>query len=118
MRMQKDGNPADCMLLSHVITFIISIPFIFLYPPELNPSSVMPIIYMGIIQIGCASLLYSYGLKRITAVQAMLTAIIEPLLNPVWVFVIIGERPSASALIGGGIILTAVLIPNLLLRKR
>ena len=118
MRMQKDGNPADCMLLSHVVTFIISIPFIILYPPELNSSSVLPIVYMGIVQIGCASLLYSYGLKRITAVQAMLTAVIEPLLNPLWVFVVIGERPSVSALIGGGIILEAILIPNLLLKQR
>ena len=118
LRMQKDGNPADSMLLSHVISFIISIPFIILYPPELNPSSVLPIIYMGIFQIGCASVLYSYGLKRITAVQAMLTATIEPLLSPVWVFVIIGEKPSASTLFGGGIILAAILIPNLLFKKR
>ena len=118
MRMQKDANPADSMLLAHIISFVISIPFIFIYPPNLNPQSVLPIIYMGIVQIGCASLLYSYGLKRITAVQAMLTAIIEPLLNPVWVYIILGERPTVSALIGGAIILIAVLIPNLLLRKR
>ena len=114
MRMQKDGNPADSMLLAHVISFVISIPFIILYPPELRLPSVLPIVYMGIVQIGGASLFYSYGLKRITAVQAMLTAMIEPVLNPIWVLVITGERPSVSALIGGGIILAAVLIPGLL----
>ena len=118
MRMQKDGNPADSMLLAHVVSFVISIPFLFLYPPNFTLPTVLTIIYMGIIQIGCASILYSYGLKRIKAVQAMLTAVIEPLLNPVWVLLVIGEKPSVSVLIGGGIILAAVLVPGLLFKKR
>jgi len=118
LRMQKDGSPMDSMLLSHVISFVISIPFIILYPPTLSTSSVLPIVFMGIVQIGCASVLFSYGIKRISAVQAMLTAVVEPLLNPVWVLVVTGEKPSSSALIGGGIILSAVLISNLLLLSK
>ena len=49
LRMTKDGNPRDSILLSHVINAVISIPFIFLYPPVLSVSSVMPILFMGII---------------------------------------------------------------------
>ena len=109
LRLQKENNPLDSMLLAHVISFIISIPFIFIYPPALTSSRILPIIFMGIFQIGTASLLYSYGLKRISAVQAMLTATIEPLLNPVWVLLFTGEMPSASAITGGCIILAAVL---------
>ena len=113
MRMQKDANPADSMLLSHLISLVISIPFIIIYPPQLSASTVFPIIFMGVIQIGCSSLLYSFAIKRISAVQAMLTATIEPLLNPVWVLAITGEKPTTSALIGGGIILTAVIVTQL-----
>ena len=113
MRMQKDANPADSMLLSHFISLIISIPFIILYPPQLSASTIFPIVFMGVIQIGCSSLLFSYAIRRISAVQAMLTATIEPLLNPVWVLAVTGERPTVSALIGGGIILTAVLTTQL-----
>jgi len=118
LRMQKDGNPADSMLLSHVISFAISIPFMILYPPILTKTTVIPIIYMGIVQIGCASLLYSYGLKRIAAVQAMLTSTIEPLLNPVWVLIFTGEMPAVSAIIGGSIILAAVLLSTIIGKRR
>ena len=118
LRMQKDGNPADSMLLSHVVSFVISIPYIILYPPTLNATTVLPIVYMGIIQIGCASLLYSYGLKRISAVQAMLTSTIEPLLSPVWVLLFTGEMPSNSAFIGGSIILAAVIASSIIGKRR
>ncbi|MCL2478762.1 MAG: DMT family transporter [Treponema sp.] len=114
LRMQKDGNPADSMLLSHVICFCISIPFIIIYPPSLKTNTVLPILFMGVIQIGCASLLFSYGVRRISAVQSMLTASIEPLLNPVWVLVFTGEMPSVLAIAGGGIILAAVLASTLI----
>ncbi|MCL2832941.1 MAG: DMT family transporter [Treponema sp.] len=108
LRMQKDGNPADSILLSHVISFGIAVPFIIIFPPVFNYTNTLPIIFMGIIQIGTASLLFSYGLRRISAVQSMLTAAIEPLLNPVWVLLFMGEAPSSLALAGGAIILAAV----------
>ena len=114
LRMMKDGNPRDAMLLSHVITFAFSIPFFFLYPPEINTASILPVSFMGIIQIGLASLVYSYGIKKISAVQAMLTAIIEPILNPVWVLLVTGERPSLTAIIGGGIIIISVILSSLI----
>jgi drug/metabolite transporter (DMT)-like permease len=73
----------------------------------------LSILFMGIIQIGAASQLFSYGIKRITAVQAMLTAMAEPVLNPVWVLLVTGERPSVSALIGGSIIIASVVASSL-----
>ena len=118
LRMQKEGSPADSMLLAHVINFTYAIPFIILYPPVFTPVSAFSIIFMGTIQLGCASLLYSYGIKRVSAVQAMLTATIEPLLNPIWVLLVIGEMPSVSALFGGGIILAAVVISSVIGRYR
>jgi drug/metabolite transporter (DMT)-like permease len=118
LRMQKDGNPADSMLLAHIISFVISIPFIILYPPEFTASSVLPVLFMGIVQIGCASLLFSYGIKKISAIQAMLTAMIEPVLNPVWVLAVTSERPSGPALIGGGVIIAAVVVSSLIGKRR
>ena len=118
LRMLKDGNPRDAILMSHVVTGIISIPFMILYPPSISVSSMLPIIYMGFFQIGLASVLFSYGIKRVSAVQAMLTATLEPICNPIWVFIIIGERPSVSALIGGAIILCAVVFSSVIGRRR
>ncbi|GHU64710.1 membrane protein [Spirochaetia bacterium] len=118
LRMQKDGSPVDSMLLAHVINFTIAIPFMILYPPTLTVPSVLPIVFMGTIQVGFASILFSYGIKRVTAVSAMLTAMIEPVLNPVWVLVVTGERPSVSALIGGVIIVSAVVAASLIGKRR
>jgi drug/metabolite transporter (DMT)-like permease len=118
LRMQKDGNPADSMLLAHGLNCALSLPFLFFYFPVLEAPALGAVLYMGIIQVGCASLLFSYGIKRVSAVQAMLTAMVEPVLNPLWVLVVTGEKPSASALIGGGIIITAVMASSVIGKRR
>jgi drug/metabolite transporter (DMT)-like permease len=108
LRKQKEGNPADTLLCSHIITALICLPFVATSPPVLTARSVCAILFMGIVQIGGASLLFAYGIKRVSAVQAMLTAMIEPILNPLWVLLVTGEKPAVSALIGGSVIVTAV----------
>jgi len=118
MRMMKDSDPRDAMLLAHVINAVIGIPFIFLYPPSLSTPTILAIIYMGFIQVGLASLLFSYGIKRISALQAMLTAIIEPVLSPIWVLLITGEKPSLIALLGGSIIITSIVASSLIGKRR
>jgi drug/metabolite transporter (DMT)-like permease len=118
LRMQKDGNPADSMLLAHVICAAVGAPFVFMYPPALNPANTAAILFMGIIQIGLASLLFSFGIKRVRALEAMLIAMIEPVLNPLWVLLATGERPSASALLGGSVIIAAVLFSSVVSKGR
>ncbi|MDR0457275.1 MAG: DMT family transporter [Treponema sp.] len=120
LRARKDGNPADILIFSHIICAFFSLPFFFLHPPTFNVPNLLSIAFMGIFQIGMASALFAYGIKRISAVQAMLTAAIEPVLNPLWVLLVTGERTSPSVLAGGGIILAAVIFSSTLsaLRRR
>jgi drug/metabolite transporter (DMT)-like permease len=120
LRARKDDNPADILIFSHIICVAFTIPFFFMYPPSLTANNILCISFMGIFQIGMASALFAYGIKRISALQAMLTCSIEPVLNPVWVLVVTGERPASSALFGGGIILAAVVFSSILsaLRRR
>jgi drug/metabolite transporter (DMT)-like permease len=75
---------------------------------------------MGIVQIGVASALFAYGIKRIPAVQAMLTSAIEPVLNPVWVLLVTGERPALFVITGGAVIFTAIIFSSIIsaLRRR
>jgi len=118
LRVMKDGNPRDALLMAHLITAIVSIPFMILYPPLLSVSTILPIIFMGVVQLGFASVFFTYGLKRISAIQAMLIATAEPVFNPVWVLIFIGEKPSVSALMGGGIIISAVVISSIIGARR
>ena len=118
LRMMKNGNPRDSFLLGHAITAVIAIPFFFLYPPTITLVSSVNIFYMGAIQMGFVSILFSYGIKRIRAVQAMLIASAEPILNPVWVFLATGERPTPAALAGGIIIIAAVVSSSIIGSRR
>jgi drug/metabolite transporter (DMT)-like permease len=118
LRMQKDANPADAMLTAHIICAACAIPFTYFYPPSFKLTTVGVMLFMGILQIGCASLLFAYGIKRISAIQAMLTAMIEPVLNPLWVLLVTGEKPSLSALLGGSLIVSAVVISSIIGKQR
>ena len=64
--------------------------------------------FLGVFQIAFAYALFSYGLKRILAVEASIISMFEPVLNPVWVFIGYGEQPSYWAIVGGIIIITTI----------
>ena len=109
MRMQKDGSPLESILLSHWITAGTCICVsLFLPLPLLTPMSIGAIAVLGIVQIGIPALLFSVAIKRVSAVSANLIAVIEPIFNPLWVFLAIGETPSRNSIIGGIIIVSAV----------
>ncbi len=115
MRMQKDGSPLESILLSHWLTAgICVIISLFLPLPQVTAKSLIAIAVLGIVQIGFSSILFAFAIKRISAVSAILIAVIEPVFNPMWVFFAIGEAPGANALIGGGIIVLAVTIASVI----
>ena len=115
MRMQKDGSPIESILLSHWLTAIICIIIsLFLPFPQVTLKSLGAIAVLGIVQLGLSAILFSIAIKRVSAVSANLIAVIEPVFNPLWVFIAIGEAPGVNALIGGGIIVLAVTIASVI----
>jgi drug/metabolite transporter (DMT)-like permease len=113
LRMNKEGSPALCLFLSHCIPFALGLPFIISHPPVFTPASAAAILFLGIVQVGAASLLYAYSIKRLRAIDAVFIDQLEPLLNPVWVFVFSGEVPAPLSLAGGSIIIGAVLVSQI-----
>ena len=119
MRMQKDGSPIESILLSHWITAAITLPAALFFPgPVVSPRAILAILALGILQVGFASVFFAWGIKRVTAVQAVLVSVIEPVLNPVWVFLFIGEMPGPTALVGGFIIVAAVTTASVIGARR
>jgi drug/metabolite transporter (DMT)-like permease len=118
LRMMKKGNPQDAMFMGQLIVAVVCTPFFFLFPPSFDATVIASISFLGIFQAGLASVTFSYGIKRISAVQAMLIATAEPILNPIWVFILIGEKPSLTALAGGIIIIIAVVSSSLIGKYR
>jgi drug/metabolite transporter (DMT)-like permease len=119
MRMQKSGSPLESYLLSHLLTVLIAIPFALTVPfPPIRAVALGSIAVLGVVQIGVSAILFSYAIKRVTAVQAMLLAVIEPLLNPVWVFLVTGERPGVNSFLGGAVIIAAVTASSIITVRR
>lgn len=106
MRMQKDGSPLESIFLGNILTAAIGLPFLSRSAP--NASGWIYLLILGVVQLGLPYILYSKAIKHVTALEAILIPVIEPLLNPVWVFLILGEAPGPLALIGGLIVLAAI----------
>ena len=119
IRKQKDGSPLTSLLLGHIFTAIIAgVISLFLPAPIITAGSIFAITALGIVQIGVAAILFSYGIKRITALESILTAVIEPLFNPLWVFLATGEVPGLRSLSGGAVIIAAVLASSIVSVRR
>lgn len=119
MRMQKDGSPIESALLAHILTAVASFAVCcFLPAPRLTAPSVAIVIALGVFQIGFATVLFSYGISRVTAVQGVIAAGLEPVFNPLWVFLATGETPAANALAGGGVIIAAVVASSIVSVRR
>lgn len=73
-----------------------------------GPGDVAGLLVLGVLQIGLAYVLFAYGIARVRVLEASLIGMLEPVLNPVWVFAFLGERPGWWAVAGGAIIVLAV----------
>lgn len=85
---------------------------------RLGPLDWLALAYLGAIQIGLATVCFAAALARISAAQASVLALLEPLLSPLWVYLAIGEKPSAYGFAGGGFILGGIAVDLLLRRLR
>jgi len=77
---------------------------------RIEPSSVLVVAYLGVFQIGLAYVCVTRAMRHVTAFEANTVLLLEPALNPVWVWLIQGERPGLRALAGGAVILTATFV--------
>jgi drug/metabolite transporter, DME family len=97
----------------NILVALICIPF--LSSLELITfSDLWMVTFLGVFQIAFAYAFFASGLKRIIAVEASIISMVEPVFNPVWVFLGYGETPSITAIFGGVIIITAISVRTFL----
>jgi drug/metabolite transporter (DMT)-like permease len=75
------------------------------------------ILFLGVFQIGLAYVCVTRAMRHVTAFEANTVLLLEPALNPVWAWMVHGERPTAMALTGGAVILSATLAHTWLQRR-
>ena len=106
------GKPHNSALapvaLGNVLAFLTALPFA-LPATAIRASDVAVILYLGVVQIGLAYFLLTRAVRHVPAFEATIVLLLEPVMNPVWAWLVNGEQPGPAALAGGAIIISAAL---------
>ncbi len=107
-------NPASSVFYGNIFACLAMLPFILPTPSNWTGTDIFAVIMLGVFQIGLAYFLFTYGVTHgVRSLDASIIGFIEPLLNPLWVFWFLGEKPSSWAIIGGMIIISAIIFHTL-----
>ena len=108
MRKQKNDNPIDSVLVGNIITFLVCSPF-YHNGVTYEPVNWAYIIFLGFFQLGLSYVLYSIAIKRVSALDAIIYPVIEPILNPILALFFIGETMTSTAKLGGFLVIFGVI---------
>jgi len=109
MGLRKLGaRNVSAIVWGNALAALMSLPMA-LRGPAPTTRDVGIVLFLGLFQLGASYALFARGVRHTPAVEASLLALVEPVLNPVWTFLLAGERPGPWAIRGGAIILAATL---------
>jgi DME family drug/metabolite transporter len=105
----REVNRASSVIYGNLLVVLVTVPAGLAALQQISLADAGRVAYLGIVQIGFAYLLFTLAMARgVRSLDAGIIGYIEPVLNPIWVFLFIGERPSHWAILGGAIIIAAV----------
>ncbi len=102
------GGNAPALVLGNLLATAASLPGA-VGGPAVTATDLAIVLFLGVFQLGLSYALFARGLRSTPATEASLLALLEPVLNPVWTFLLAGERPGPWALVGGGLVLLGTL---------
>lgn len=106
LRKQKDGNPVMSMYLGNILSGLVGIPFI-VQSGVPDFQSALFLLLAGIL-MGVTYMLYAKASTSLSALETVLLPILDPVMNPVWVYLILNEIPGMPTILGNAIILVSV----------
>ena len=102
----QHGYGISAVVAGNTIAFLVGVPL--LVPgTSVSVPDVAGLLYLGIVQIGLAYVLLARGIGHLPTLQVSLLLLIEPVLNPVWTWLMQGENPGIATLVGGAVIIVA-----------
>jgi len=107
LRMYRGPAAEAAVAWGNVLTAAALLPFV-ASDLSLTPKSAAVYLFLGLVQLAGAYALFLEGLKFVTATQASLAGMLEPVANPVWVYLFLGERPTPYAIAGAIVVLGAI----------
>jgi drug/metabolite transporter (DMT)-like permease len=105
-RSDDANSSAATVIAGNLIAFAVCLPMAI--PVEhAAVSDLTVLLYLGLFQVSLAYVFLTRSLREVPGLEAATLLLIEPVFNPIWTWMIHGERPGASALLGGFLIITA-----------
>jgi drug/metabolite transporter (DMT)-like permease len=105
----QPGPPAATLVFGNLLTCLVAAPMTLPFGP-VPVRDGLALVYLGTVQIPVAYLLFARGVRGVPALTTSLLMLLEPVLNPLWVWLFHGERPGPTALVGGGLVLVATAV--------
>lgn len=115
MRADKSARPTDAVILGNFLSALIGIPFF--ASQEWNLSNLSGLLVLGIFQLGLSYYLYTLAIRTVRALDTVIISSIEPILNPLWVLLVIGEAPAKWAIVGGAVVVLSVTLKGVYAAK-
>jgi drug/metabolite transporter (DMT)-like permease len=107
-RWRHDVSMAPATCLAQVILVAVFLPFA--TPGDIGGDDVVWLAALGIGQIGLGFVFLTIGARLIPAAQVALITLLETVLGPLWVWIALDERPSTLTLVGGAVVIVAIVI--------
>ncbi len=105
LRILRHEGPS-ALVYGNVVAALAALPLWGRGPAATGPDLAI-VAYLGIFQLALAYLAFSRGVTGTPAIEASLLILLEPVLNPIWTFLLAGERPGPWAIAGGAVVLGA-----------
>ncbi len=111
IRRHPEIQMAPAGVLATMLTALVALPLA--DPLQTAPRDLVLLAVFGVGQFGAGLLLFTAGARLIPAAQSSLIGMLETVLGPLWVWLVLNERPVAASLAGGALILAALLANTL-----
>jgi len=108
IRKEKE-SAFEIVFFGNALTTIICLPFIIQGFNSTTQVDWFIIFGLGIFQLGIPYLLYTTALKYVSALDAILVGMLEPVFNPIWVYIFVGEAMGEWAFIGAALVIIGTL---------
>jgi drug/metabolite transporter (DMT)-like permease len=111
LRTRSDVDMMPTVVLAGAMSAAVTLPLAW---PFSAPLSEVPwLAFLGVVQLGLGLVLFTIGLRHLPAAQASLVALLETVLGPLWVWIAIAEAPGTAGLLGGAVVLGALVVNTL-----
>ena len=112
----EDGLAAT--VCGNMLIVVVCVPFTLTDASSLGLVDLGVVAYLGLFQQALAAILFIRGVRTVGALEASLLLLLEPLLSPVWAFLLAGERMGVLAISGGGVVFAAMLLRTLATKRQ